>query len=76
MSNSFKLSPTHFSRGGETFSREGLTPCACPPGYGTVCLAEMLSALTFDFPPAVAVFIYIAIRTFINVALLVTVRSR
>jgi len=36
----------------------------------------MLSALTFDFPPAVAVFIYIAIRTFINVALLVTVRSR
>jgi len=33
MSNTFKPCPTHFSKGGENFSREVLPPCA-PPGYG------------------------------------------
>jgi len=35
MSNSFKPCPTHFSRGGENFSRRAL-PTLRPPGYGPV----------------------------------------
>jgi len=34
MSSSFKLCPTHFSRGGRKFSLGGLPTCAPPPGYG------------------------------------------
>jgi len=36
MSNSFKLYPTHFSRGGEKFSRRGFVPPAHPLVTGLV----------------------------------------